>query len=214
MINADIIIRMTKASDNNRFTAAKRLFMDHGGTLRTSQAIEYGLHPRILYEMRDAGVLQTLSRGLYRLAELPPVSDPGHVTVALRIPNAVLCLLSALACHKLTTQIPHDIHIALPRGAKPPRLAHPPVRLFWFTGEAFTEGVEIIEKDGATLKVYGLEKTLADCFKYRNKIGMNTVLEALKFYQQRKKPQIDQLIHYARICRVEKVMRPYLEALL
>ncbi len=203
---------MTKANDKTRFAAAKRVFKDHGGILRTSQALEYGLHPRTLYEMRDAGVLVTLSRGLYRLADLPPVSDPDHVTVALKIPNAVLCLISALAYHDLTTQIPHEIYIALPRGTEPPRLKYPPVRHFWFTGNAFTEGVETTQRDSVSIKVYSPEKTLADCFKYRNKIGMDTVLEALKFYQQRKKPKFNQLMKYASICRVEKVIRPYLEA--
>ena len=143
---------------------------------------------------------------------LPPVSDPDHVTVGLKVPNAVFCLISALAYHGMTTQIPHEIYIALPRGAEPPRLKYPPIRLFWFTGKAFTEGVETFEQDGANLKIYSPEKTLADCFKYRNKIGMDTVLEALKFYRQRKKTKIDQLLRYAQICRVEKVMRPYLEA--
>jgi predicted transcriptional regulator of viral defense system len=202
---------MVKAS-KTRFVAARNLFMKHDGVLRTSQAIEYGLHPRTLYEMREAGLLETLSRGLYRLSELPPVSDPDHVTVALKVPNAVFCLISALAYHDMTTQLPHEVYIALPRGAEPPRLQYPPVRLFWFTGKAFTEGVEKFKQDRVSLKVYSPEKTLADCFKYRNKIGMDTVLEALKFYQQRKKTRIDQLLHYARICRVEKIMRPYLEA--
>lgn len=203
---------MAEISDNKRFAAAKALFREHGGVLRTGQALEYGLHPRTLYEMRDAGVLETLSRGLYRLSDLPPVGDPDHVTVALKVPNAVVCLISALAHHGMTTQIPYEIYIALPRGAGTPRLKHPPLRLFWFTGEAFTEGVESVEKDGISLKIYSPEKTLADCFKYRNKIGMDTVLEALKFYRQSKKMKIDQLMLYARICRVERVMRPYLEA--
>lgn len=203
---------MTKASDNHQFKAAKALFIAHGGVLRTSQAIECGLHPRTLYAMRDAGVLETLSRGLYRLSSLPPISDPDHFTVALKVPNAVLCLISALAYHGMTTQVPHEIYIALPRGAEPPRLKYPPLRLFWFTGKAFTEGVEQFEQDGVSLKIYNPEKTLADCFKYRNKIGMDTVLEALKFYQKRKRTNVDRLLHYARICRVEKVMRPYLEA--
>lgn len=205
---------MAKTSENDRFAKAKALFMKHGGILRTSQAIEYGLHPRTLYQMRDTGVLETLSRGLYRLSDLPPVSDPDHVTVALKVPNGVFCLISALAYHDLTTQIPHEIYIALPRGAEPPRLKYPPIRQFWFTGKAFTEGIETFEQDGASLRIYSPEKTLADCFKYRNKIGMGTVLEALKFYRQRSKVEIDQLLHFARICRVEKVMRPYLEALL
>ena len=124
----------------------------------------------------------------------------------------MLCLISALSYHDMTTQIPHEIHLALPRGAEPPRLEYPPLRIFWFSGKAYSEGIETSIMDGVEIRVYSPEKTLADCFKYRNKIGMDTVLEALKFYRQRKKMRVDRLMHYARICRVENVMRPYLEA--
>ncbi len=136
------------------------------------------------------------------------------MTVALKVPAGVICLISALAYHELTTQIPHEVYLALPRGAEPPRLEHPPLRLFWFTGKAFTEGVETHEVDGVPVRIYGAEKTLADCFKYRNKIGLDTAIEALKRYVRGRHTQIDTLMSYARICRVEKVMRPYLEALL
>ena len=155
-----------------------------------------------------------LSRGLYRLADLPALSNPDLVTVALKIPAGVVCLISALAYHEITTQIPHEVHVALPRGTEPPRLKHPPLRVFWFTGRSFTEGIETHKVDGIRLRVYSPEKTLADCFKYRNKLGLDTVLEALRLYRSRKRPNVDELMKFARVCRVEKVMRPYLEALL
>lgn len=183
-----------------------------GGILRTGEALHHGIHQRTLYAMRDSGVLERLDRGLYRLADLPPLSDPDLVTVARKIPQGVICLISALSFHELTTQIPHAVYVALKRGAEAPRLAYPPVRKFWFSGEAFTAGIEQHEIDGATVRVYSVEKTLADCFKYRNKIGMNTVLEALTFYRERKKPRLMELNQFARICRVEKIMRPYIEA--
>ena len=122
--------------------AAIGLFREQGGTLRTNEAIALGIHPRTLYAMRDAGILDQLSRGLFRLADLPPLGHPDLVPVALRVPDGVFCLLSALSLHDLTTQIPHEVYLALPRGADRPRLDHPPLRAFWFTGRAFSEGIE------------------------------------------------------------------------
>jgi predicted transcriptional regulator of viral defense system len=207
-------MQQESANNESSFHAAKRLFRRHGGVLRTSEALRLGIHPRTLYAMRDQGLLERLSRGLYRLADLPPLGNPDLVTVALKVPGGVICLISALAYHELTTQIPHEVYLALPRGAEPPRLEHPPVRVFWFTGKAFTEGVETHEVDGVPVRIYGAEKTLADCFKYRNKIGLDTAVEALRRYVRGRRAPIDTLMSYARICRVEKVMRPYLEALL
>ena len=199
---------------NASFEKAVKVFRRHGGVLRTSEAIRFGIHPRTLYSMRDAGVLECLGRGLYRLTDLPPLGNPDLVAVALKVPTGVICLISALAYHELTTQIPHEVYVALPRGAEPPRLDHPPIRIFWFTGKAFAEGIDTHEVDGVPVNIYGVEKTLADCFKYRNKIGIETAVEALKGYVSTGRVDVDKLMGYARICRVEKVMRPYLEALL
>ena len=199
---------------NTSFERAIKVFRRHGGVLRTSEAIRLGIHPRTLYAMRDAGVLDCLSRGLYRIADLPHLSNPDLVAVALKVPKGVICLISALAYHELTTQIPHEVYLALPRGAEPPRLDHPPIRIFWFTGKAFAEGIDTHKVDGVPVRIYGVEKTLTDCFKYRNKIGLDTAVEALKAYVSGRRIDIDKLMVYARTCRVEKVMRPYLEALL
>ncbi|MCP4658024.1 MAG: transcriptional regulator [bacterium] len=139
-----------------------------GGILRTSRAIALGIHPRTLYAMRDAGELERLSRGLHRLASLPPPGDPDLLTVSLKVPSGVVCLISALSYHELTTEIPHEVYLALQRGAEPPRLEHPPLRVFWFSGLAFSGGVEQHDLDGGgVVRVYSPEKTLADCFKYR-----------------------------------------------
>ena len=203
-----------KSRKQNAFAEAASVFRAHGGVLRTMEAVRHGVHPRTLYAMRDAGTLEQLGRGLYRLADLPPLGNPDLVALALRVPDGVLCLLSALAVHEITTQIPHEVHVALKRGAEPPRLEHPPVRVFWFTGKAFTEGVETHELDGVGARVYGPAKTVADCFKYRNKLGLDVALEALKLYLREKRGRPDDLVRFARVCRVEKVMRPYIEALL
>jgi len=164
--------------------------------------------------MRDNGILETVSRGVYRLADSPPLGNPDFVTVASRIPTGVICLVSALAFHDLTTQIPHEVHLALARGAEEPRLDHPPVKTYRFNGEAFSEGVEIHELDGIRVRIYSPEKTLADCFKFRNRIGIDTTVEAIRFYRERMRLRVDDLMRYASICRVKKIIRPYLEALL
>ena len=205
---------MIKMHNQNKFEKARNILRQHGGILRMSEAIHAGIHRKMLYAMLDAGIIEKLCRGLYRLADLPPLGNPDLVSVAMKVPMGVICLISSLSFHEITTQVPHEVYIALRRGTEPPRLKHPPVRIFWFTGEAFTEGIETPKVDGVQMRIYSPEKTVADCFKYRNKIGLDTAVEALKLYRERKRIKVNELIRYARVCRVEKVMRPYLEALL
>lgn len=185
-----------------------------GGTIRTMDAIQAGIHPRTLYQLRDSGELEVLSRGVYRLMDQDQISDPDLVIVAKRVPQSVICLVSALAYHDITTQIPHAVSIALPKGAETPRVDYPPISVHRFSEAALKEGVETHQIDGVSINIYCPEKTLADCFKFRNKLGMDIVLEALKFYKTRKVFDLEKLIMYARVCRVEKIMRPYLEATL
>lgn len=202
------------ALNRDRIGKAREIFRSHGGVLRTRDALRLGIHPRTLYEMREAGNLEPLSRGLYRLSDLPKLGNPDLVSVSLKIPHGVICLVSALAFHGLTTQVPHQVSVALPRGAEPPRVPFPPIRVFWFARSAFTEGIEVHKLDGVPVRIYSPEKTLADCFKYRNKIGLDTALEALKLYRERRKTKTNQLLRHAAVCRVQKIIRPYLEALL
>lgn len=191
---------------------AKAIFREHGGQLRMSEAIDHGITPYMLYALRDRGVVEPVSRGIYRLAELPPLSDPDLVTVSLRYPKAVVCLVSALAFHDITTQIPHEVSVAVPRDSRLPSLDHPPVRAHRFSKASYDAGIETHRIDGATVKVYDREKTLADCFKFRNQIGIDVVLEALRLHRERYGLNLGPLLGYSRACRVERVMRPYLEA--
>ena len=183
---------------------AEELFRQNGGQLRMSQALEGGTSRSVLYSMRDKGV--------YRLAELPEHREPDLCIVSLRYPKAVICLISALSFHDLTTQIPHEIYIALPRGSRAPTITAPPVRHFFFSGQAYEAGIEDHELDGVRVRVYDREKTLADCFRFRNKVGMDVFLEALKLYKDAGKTRPGLIMDYARICDVEKAMIPYLEA--
>ncbi len=191
---------------------ALQTFRQHDSILRTSQAIQLGITPRTLYAMHDTGLLVKVTRGVYRLAEADPLSNADLIQVALRISKGVICLISALSYHNLTTQIPHQVYVALPLDAEKPRLTYPPVRLFWLSKPVYLSGVEKHLKDGIVVSIYNREKTIADCFKYRNKIGLDIALEALKEGISQG-CNIELIMEYARIDRVEKVIRPYMEAL-
>lgn len=195
------------------FAREVELFRQHRGGLRMSEALRLGVNRNTLYDMRDAGVIVAVTRGLYRLASLDPLAYPDLVTVASRVPRGVLCLISALSLHELTTQVPHTIDVALERGTRKPRLDYPPMRFFWFSGPAFHDGIETHEFDETSVRVYDPEKTLVDCFRYRNQIGMDVVLEALRFWRERRRKKLDVLLKYARMRHVERAMRPYLEAM-
>jgi len=188
------------------------IFRKNGGQLRMSEAIAHGITRYMLYSLRDKGIIEQVSRGVYRLMELPPISNPDLVTISLRFPNAVICLISALSYHNITTQIPHVVSVAVPRDSRIPSLDYPPIQTHRFSDEAYNAGIENHVIDGAHVKIYNPEKTLADCFKFRNKIGMEVVLEALKLYRSRQKFNLEKLLTYAEVCRVKNIMTPYLEA--
>jgi predicted transcriptional regulator of viral defense system len=189
------------------------LFSQNHGYLSTTQAIHLGIQPRILYQMRDSGLLVRESRGVYRLADSPLWSNPDLTLVALRIPKGVVCLISALHFHGLTTQIPHQVDVALLQSSEKPRLEYPPVRIVWMGPEPFVAGVDLHTLDGVQVRVYAVAKTIADCFKFRNKIGMDVALEALREALRQKRCSVDNILEFSRVDRVEKVIRPYLEAL-
>jgi len=194
---------------------ARKVFTKHGGMLRTSTALRLGIHPRTLYALRDAGDIERVGRGLYRLSTAPPLSSPDLVPIAIRIPRAVVCLISALAHHGLTTQVPHSVDIALPSHAQIPKIDGVPLRVVWYPEPSFSAGVDVIKVDSVPVRIYSPEKTVADCFKYRNKIGLDVAVEALRAYRERKRrPDIQALTKFAQINRVERIIRPYLEAVL
>ena len=197
----------------NAHDRAVLIFKKHGGTLRTRDALKAGMHPRVLYSLRDQGKIEQMSRGVYRLSDLPPISNPDLVSIAIRVPKAVICLVSALSFHRLTTQIPHEVAIALERGTEPPRIDFPPISIHQFTKEAYSAGIEKHEIDGVKILVYGPEKTIADCFKFRNRLGLDIVLEALKLYREHGRFDIEKLLQFGQICRVANIIKPYLEAI-
>lgn len=196
------------------FEAAENIFRENHGILRTGEAKKLGIDEPILVQMCAEGLLVKESRGLYRLADLPPLSQPDLVQIAARVPNAVICLISALNYHQLTTQIPYKVYVALPQETKAPRIDYPPLDIVYLSKKPFFAGIETHIMDGVPVRIYSREKTVADCFKFRNKIGLDIALEALKDYLRQPHRDIDTLLECARIDRVEKLIRPYLQAAL
>lgn len=181
------------------------------GLLRASDLDVIGAPRVVLTRLIAAGLLERIGRGLYRLPDSQGSEHESLVTVATKVPQAVFCLLTALQFHELSTQLPRQVWIAMPRGSHVPRFDYPPIKMVQFTGEAYTAGVEEVERDGVKLLFYGVAKTVADCFKHRNKIGLDVALEALKDTLARNEASVDDIWRYAKVCRVANVMRPYLE---
>ncbi|BDI05890.1 type IV toxin-antitoxin system AbiEi family antitoxin domain-containing protein [Sphaerotilus microaerophilus] len=183
------------------------------GLLRASDLVTIDAPRVVLTRLTAAGQLERVGRGLYRLPDAHGSEHEGLVTIATKVPQAVFCLLTALQFHELTTQLPRQVWIAMPRGSHAPRIDFPPIKMVQFTGEGYTAGVEEVVRDGAKLRVYGVAKTVVDCFKHRNKIGLDVALEALKDARAHRRASMDDLWHFAKICRVANVMRPYLESI-
>jgi len=200
-------------STKTKVEQAVEAFRQVGGILTMSEALQLGIHRRQLYALRDCGQLEVISRGLYRLIEMPEPSLPDFIPVAKKIPQGVICLISALAFHEITTQIPHFVYVALPSDAHKPVIPYPPMRYFWYTETLLETGVEKHSMDGCVIKIFDIEKTLVDCVKFRNKIGMDVVLEALKMYWLRRGSNIDKLFEYAKLFRVERILKPIMETI-
>jgi len=182
------------------------------GMLRPLDLDAIGIPRVVLTRMSTAGQLEKIGRGLYRL----PAQGSEHeslTAIATKVPQAIFCLLTALQFHELTTQLPRQLWIAMPRGSHTPKISYPPVKMVQFASDAYSSGIEQVKRDQVSLRVYCAAKTVADCFKHRNKIGLDVALEALKEARAKKMVTADELWRYAKICRVANVMRPYLEAI-
>ena len=215
IIILETIIHITIPMKNeSAIKRAIRILGRKNTIFRTCDALKIGIHPRVLYKMRYVGKIHQLSRGLYWLKGNSTLSNPDFVQVAIKIPKSVICLISALSFHGLTTQIPHEVSIALRKNDYYPKHEYPPVRVFWFSDKSFAAGIEIHTTDGVDFRIYSPEKTIADCFKYRNKIGIDVAIEALKLYKERKKVRLGDLLRFAQIDRVENIIQPYLAAVL
>ena len=183
------------------------------GSVTRREVAEAGLHTHTLSRLVRAGALERVARGRYRLPDAPITEHHGLALVAAAVPKAVICLFAGLSFHQIGTQLPHEVWIALDRRARRPSLAYPRLRVHRFSGNALTEGIETHRIEGETVRVYSVAKTIADVFKYRNKVGLDVALEALREAWRGRGFTMDEIHRTARICRVERVMRPYIEAL-
>jgi predicted transcriptional regulator of viral defense system len=206
----DITITMQK------FKKAIQIFNENKGIMRAAEALDAGIASKTLYSMRDQGVIIRLSRGLYKLADAPPLGNPDLITISLRVPGAVFCLITALDFHNLTEQIPRFIYFALPQGARRPQMDYPPSQIIWPTKKIYQAGIQEVVLDNTPVKIYDPEKTITDCFKYRNKFGLDVAIDALKNYidQPNNKKDFNALMAYAKLNRVERIITPYIEALI
>ncbi len=187
---------------------AKRL-----GILQIRDLRERGIHPEHLRRLCAKNLLKKSGRGRYILADADLTENHDLALAAKWVPHGIICLLSALRYHEIGTQLPHEVWMALEQRVAKPRIDVPPLHVVRYSGKAFTEGVEKHVIEGVCVKIYSPAKTVADCFKYRNKIGIDVAMEALRECWRAKKCSSNDLWRYAKVCRVANVMRPYMEAI-
>ena len=198
---------MASSNQNILDLAAER------GLIRPRDLTERGLPTVALTRLVRQGQLQRVGRGLYALPDRPVSEHNALAEVARKHPQAIVCLLSALRFHDLTTQSPFEVWLAIPNKARAPKMDYPPLRIVRFSGAALTRGVEDHVIDGVPVRVTSVARTVADCFKFRNKIGLDVALEALQEAWRAKRANMDEFWRYATLCRVANVMRPYMESL-
>lgn len=189
-------------------------FRDNKGVARFSDILKAGFHPDSLALLEKKGQIEKIGRGLYRLAGCATDSHPDLVEAALQAPRGVICLLSALAFYEATNEIPMYVEMAIPLGSRAARIQYPPVKFYRFAPAAWEAGIVRHEIDGHVIKIYSLAKTIADCFKFRNKIGANVARDALKVAIADKHVQPKEIMKYAKVCRVDSIIKPILEALI
>jgi predicted transcriptional regulator of viral defense system len=183
------------------------------GLVRPMELEERGISRPQFYRLVREGLVERQARGVYAASGYVPAAEHALAQVAKRVPQAVFCLLTSLRFHGLTTQSPAEVWIALPEKARRPRLDYPRLRVARFSGKALTEGIETHRVGGVEIRVYSAAKTVADCFKYRNKVGIDVAVEALRDFTRRHRGGATELARFARICRVTRVMQPYLDAI-
>ena len=182
------------------------------GVVRARDLKEKGLPPRYLSRLADRGKLKREGRGLYRHPEAPLTEHHSLALTTARYPDATICLLSALQFHELTTQMPRRVWVAREKGDWSPKASPTNLEVVHMSGPSFTEGKRAHEVEGISVQVFGPAKTVADCFKFREKVGLGVAIEALRDYVRSKKGPVEELYRFAEVCRVRSVVRPYIEA--
>ncbi|MEW6456929.1 MAG: type IV toxin-antitoxin system AbiEi family antitoxin domain-containing protein [Acidobacteriota bacterium] len=199
---------------NGKDKRISKIFRAHNGFARTKDILEGGIHPRDIRRMADEGRIIRVKRGLYRLIEVPLISNQGFVDLSRADPEGVICLLSALSYFELTTFNPSVISMAIPRGSRQPKIQYPPVEFYYFSPKQFEAGIEEIKMETFKVRIYCPEKTICDCFRYRNKLGLDVAKEGLSEYLKRKDRNLEKLLEYAEICRVKPLIQTWLNAMI
>jgi len=199
---------------NTRQEDQVRKLLQEKGVLRTREALEHGIHHETLQRMVEKRSIRRIVRGQYILSEHELTEKVSLAMVSKHAPNGVICLLSALRYYEIGTQNPHQIWLALGQKQWAPQIKYPPIRVMSYSDRTLSEGVEEVTLEGVTVKIFNIPKTVVDCFKYRNKVGIDVAIEALRDVIGRGLCKINAFTPYAKTARVQRVMRPYIEALI
>jgi predicted transcriptional regulator of viral defense system len=191
-----------------------KIFSTRNGFARTKDILAAGIHHRDIRRMRDGGKIIRVKRGLYRLAEIPLISNQGFIDLARAVPKGVICLLSALSYYELTTFNPSIISMAICRGSREPKIEYPPVEFYHFSKKQFEAGINEIKINGHKIRIYCSEKTICDYFRYRNKLGIDMAKEGLSEYLKRRDRNLEKLLEYAEICRIKPLLEIWLNAMI
>jgi predicted transcriptional regulator of viral defense system len=191
-----------------------KYFQSNNGVVRFSQLKKDGFRPDVLRSFEKKGEIVKRGKGLYHLTNYSLGAYPDYVMASLQIPSGVICLISALYFHKATSEIPSFVDIAIPSGARANKVKHPPIKFYHFSPDTWKSGVEEYRIAGHNIRVYSLAKTIADCFKFRNKIGMDVARDAIKVAVTEHNIEPTEIIHFAKICRVDQIVKPVLETII
>ena len=199
---------------NKKDERIHKVFKKHKGFARTKDILAAGIHTRNIKRVREKEQVVQVKRGLYRLADIPLISNLGFIDLARAIPGGVICLLSALSYYELTTFNPSVIAMAICRGSRKPKINYPPVEFYHFSKKQFEAGINKIKVKGHEIRIYNREKTICDCFRYRNKLGLDIAKEGLSEYLKRKDRDLEKLLEYAEICRIKPLLQTWLNAMI
>ncbi len=199
---------------NKKYKKIIQIFKTHKGYGRTKDILAKGIHPRDIKSILDKGIVIKVKNGLYRLVDTPVISNQSFVDLARAVPEGVICLLSALSYYELTTFNPSINSMAIHRKSWRPKIKYPPVEFYYFSTEQFKAGIDEIKIGNYKVRIYCPEKTICDCFRYRNKLGLDIAKEGLSEYLKRKDRNLEELLKYAEICRVKPLLETWINAMI
>ena len=191
-----------------------KIFKMHNGYARSKDILAEGIHPRDIKNILDKGIVIKVKNGLYRLADTPIISNQSFIDLAYAVPEGVICLLSALSYYELTTFNSSIIYVAIHRKSWRPKIEYPPVEFYYFSTKQFEAGIDKIKIRDHKISIYCTEKTICDCFRYRNKLRLDIAKGGLSEYLKRKSRNLERLLEYTEICRVKALLETWINAMI